>query len=107
MKKTLQITLGTLMLLAFSATTLNADIAKGQRLYMKKLKGACGFNGAIMATKHSMAEWKTLYETKKLAGEIKKFCPKVKESSLKGKFMPHYYDFFHEYANDSGNIPSC
>ena len=25
----------------------------------------------------------------------------------KEKFLPHLYDFFYEYASDSGNVPSC
>ncbi|RLA81900.1 MAG: cytochrome C, partial [Epsilonproteobacteria bacterium] len=24
-----------------------------------------------------------------------------------GKYLQHYFDFFHEYASDSGNVPSC
>jgi len=107
MKKITKTILTTLIFVAFSAVTANADVSKGQKLYLKKLKGTCGVNGAVMATKHSMGEWKTLYESKQLAGELKKICPKVKDKSLKEKFLPHYFDFFHEYASDSGNIPSC
>jgi len=107
MNKILKIIISSLLLISLSAVSLNADATKGQRLYLKKLKGICGFNGAIMAAKHSMSEWASLQEKHKLADELKKFCPKVKENALKEKFMPHYYDFFYKYAKDSGNIPSC
>jgi len=34
-------------------------------------------------------------------------CPSAKDKALKEKYLPHYFDFFFEYANDSGNVPSC
>ena len=105
MKKMIKIALVALMMLGMSASTLNADVAKGQKLYLKKLKGACNLNGAKMAAKHSQDEWKAVKDN--LAAEIKSICPKVKDKALKGKYLPHYYDFFYEYANDSGNVPSC
>ena len=33
--------------------------------------------------------------------------PKVKDSALKDKYVPHYFDFLFEYGSDSGNIPAC
>jgi hypothetical protein len=105
MTKMIKIALAALVMLTMSATTLSADVAKGQKLYLKKLKGACGMNGAKMAAKHSQMEWEDLKDN--LAEEIKSICPKVKDKALKEKYLPHYFDFFHEYANDSGNVPSC
>ena len=99
--------LSIVVLLSLSSIVANATVAKGQKLYLKKLKSSCHMNGAIMSAKHSMSEWTELYESKKLAEELKNLCPKVKDSSLKEKFLPHYFDFFKEYAEDSGNIPSC
>jgi len=107
MKNLTKTILSVALLVAVGSVSASADVAKGQKLYLKKLKSACGFNGGIMAAKHSMSEWKHLYEDKKLAQELKHICPKAKESSLKEKFMPHYFDFFNEYASDSGNVPSC
>ena len=105
MTKLLKLVLAGAVALTLTSTVASADVAKGQKLYSKKLKKACGFSGAKMAAKHSQDEW----EAKKdgLAAEIKAICPSVKDKSLKGKFLPHYYDFFYEYANDSGNVPSC
>jgi len=105
MKKLLSILAAAGLMLALSTTAASADAVKGQKLYSKKLKGACGFTGAKMAAKHSQDEWEEINDSGKLADEIMKLCPNVKK--VKEKFLPHYYDFFKEYANDSGNVPSC
>ena len=94
-----------LLALGLLSSVAYADSAKGQKLYSKKLKKACGFSGAKMASKHSQDEWEGLKDG--LSDEIKSICPNVTSKSLKGKYLPHYYDFFYEYANDSGNVPSC
>jgi hypothetical protein len=91
--------------LGLGATSLSADVAKGQKLYQKKLKKKCGFSGAKMAGLHSQFEWEDINDEGKLLEEIQKQCPKVK--NLKEKYLEHLYDFFYEYANDSGNVPSC
>ncbi|WP_324171746.1 cytochrome C [Sulfurimonas sp.] len=107
MNKIVKIILATMVMISMSSVTLSADVAKGQKLYLKKLKSACSMNGAKMATQHSQAEWKAIGNDAGLAAELKKICPSVKDKALKGKYLPHYYDFFFEYANDSGNVPSC
>ena len=107
MKQIIKIIFTVGLFISFINVTLSADESKGQRLYLKKLKSVCHMNGAEMATKHSSEEWKELHDTNKLADEIRKICPKVKDSALKDKFMLHYYDFFKMYSSDSGNIPSC
>ena len=71
----------------------------------KKLKNNCDMTGAKMAAKHSQDEWEAINDAGNLSDEIKTICPNVKK--VKEKFLPHYYDFFYEYANDSGNVPSC
>ncbi|EDZ63729.1 hypothetical protein SMGD1_1484 [Sulfurimonas gotlandica GD1] len=107
MNKLLKLVLASVMVLAVSTTVASADVAKGQKLYLKKLKGSCNMNGAKMATLHSQGEWETFKEEGKLADELKKICPKAPSKALDSKYLEHYYDFFHEYANDSGNVPSC
>ncbi len=93
--------LGTVML----SSTATADVKKGQKLYLKKLKAPCGISGAKFAHKHTQDEWENIYEAGKFADEVKKICPKVKK--VKEKYVPHVYDFAYEYAKDSGNVPSC
>ena len=58
-----------------------------------------------MAGMHEQMEWEEIYEDGELLEEIQKQCPKVK--ALKESYLPHLYDFFYEYASDSGNVPSC
>ncbi|RLA74652.1 MAG: cytochrome C [Epsilonproteobacteria bacterium] len=105
MTKMLKIILATGVLMALASTSASANVHKGQKLFVKKLKPACGFTGAKMAAKHSQSEWKAIGNGAKLEVEIKKICPKVED--VKDKYLPHLYDFFHEFANDSGNVPSC
>ncbi len=97
-----------LLIGSMGATILSADAAKGQKLYSKKLKKACGFNGGVFAGKHSQDEWEAIKDGGKLKSEIEKICPKVNaKKALRGKYMNDYYDFFYNFANDSGNVPSC
>jgi len=107
MNKLLKTVLASLMILAVSTTVASADVKKGQKLFTKKLKGACGITGAAMAGKHTQGEWTEIQEGGKMAAEIKVICPKVKDKALKDKYMEHYFDFFKEYGSDSGNVPSC
>ena len=105
MNKIVKIALGAALLLSIGATTASADVAKGQKLYTKKLKKACGITGAAMAGKHTQDEWTEIHDAGTLEAEIKHICPNVHK--VKGKYLPHFCDFFNEYANDSGNVPSC
>jgi hypothetical protein len=103
MKTLLKTVLTIMIALGFTTSVASANVAKGQKLFQKKLQKVCGFNGAKMATKHTQDEWEKIYEDGKLNEEIKKHCG----SETKERFLPHLYDFFYEYASDSGNVPSC
>jgi len=105
--KIIKIALGAAVILSLGATAASADAGKGQKLFSKKLKKACGANGGVIAGKHTQDEWTDINDAGKLKAEIKKICPKVKDKALKSKYMKDYYDFFHDFANDSGNVPSC
>ena len=105
MKKFLSIIATSVLVASIATTTVSADPAKGQKLYLKKLKKACGINGAKMAAKHTQDEWEKLKESGKLEDEIKKICPKVED--VKDKYLDDLFDFFYEYGSDSGNVPSC
>ena len=107
MKNLSKIILSIITLATIGSTVLNADYKKGQTLYLKKLKKVCRMNGAEMAEKHTISQWEEINDNNALAKEIKSFCPKVKDKSIKEKFMIHYFDFFKHYGSDSGNIPSC
>jgi len=104
MTKMTKIAVSALLGLAVLSTTASADVKKGQKLYMKKMKATCGFSGAKFSAKHTQDEWKQINDEGKFAAEAAKLCPGVK---LKDKYVPHIYDFANEYASDSGNVPSC
>jgi hypothetical protein len=106
MKTISKILIATLATLALT-TAATADAGKGQKLYVKKLKTACGMTGAKVAVKHTQDEWQEIQDEGKLKTEIKVICPKVEEKALKEKYINHYFDFFKEFASDSGNVPSC
>ena len=107
MNQLLKIVLTSMMLMAVSTTVVSADAGKGQKLFTKKLKKACPGGGAAMAAKHTQGEWAAINEAGKMADEIRDICPTVKDKALKEKYIQHYFDFFHEYGSDSGNVPSC
>ncbi|MFT7880628.1 MAG: cytochrome C [Sulfurimonas sp.] len=104
MKNVMKLATAALLGVAVLSTTASADVKKGQKLYMKKMKAACGFSGAKFAQKHTQDEWEEINGAGKFAEEAAKICPGVK---LKDRYVPHIYDFAYEYASDSGNVPSC
>jgi hypothetical protein len=106
MRKLLKLMLAGAIVLGLSSTAAFAGNAvKGQKLFIKKYKEACGMNGAEMAGKHTQDEWEALMDDGKIADEMKAICPNLK--SVKEKFVPHLYEFYYKYASDSGNVPSC
>ncbi len=104
MKNFLKLVLAGVVALGVVTTVASADAAKGQKIYSKKLKKACGFNGAKFAAKHTQDEWKAI-GVKGMQDEIKKLCPNAKP--LKEKYLKDVYDFAYKFASDSGNVPSC
>ncbi len=107
MKRLATLLFAALLGVSFTATTAFASPEKGQRIYQKKLKKVCGFNGAKFAAKHTQDEWEEIEEAGKFEDEIQKLCPKYKKGYLKPSLLKHLYDFAYEYASDSGNVPSC
>lgn len=99
-----KLALAALLGMTLLSTTASADVKKGQKIYLKKLKAPCGFSGAKFAHKHTQDEWESIKEAGKFVEEVKKICPKAK---IKEKYVPNVYDFVYEYASDSGNVPSC
>ena len=104
MNKIIKLTLASLLGLTVLSTSASADVKKGQKVYLKKLKAKCGFSGAKFAHKHTQDEWENLKEAGKFGAEVAKICPKA---TLKNKYETDVYDFSYEYAKDSGNVPSC
>ena len=105
MTKFSKLALAALFAFAVMGTTATADVAKGQKLFSKKLKGACGMTGAKFAGKHTQDEWKEIKDAGKMSDAVKEICPKA--TKYKDKWNDNVYDFSYEYASDSGNVPSC
>lgn len=104
MNKITKLSVAALLGMAILSSGASADIKKGQKIYLKKLKAKCGFSGAKFAHKHTQDEWENIKEAGKFGAEVTKICPKAK---LKPKYENDVYDFSYEYAKDSGNVPSC
>lgn len=105
--KLLNIVIASALTLGITATSLSADSVKGQKLFSKLLKGPCEMTGAKFAANHSQEEWKQIKESGKFEDEIIKICPNVKAGDIKESIQEHLFDFSFEFANDSGNVPSC
>jgi hypothetical protein len=98
--KLISITLIGLMLLLAVAS---ADINRGKKIYIKKLKTSCGISGVKFARMHTQDEWEVLKEAGKFDDEVKMICP---GSRLDPRYENDLYDFSYAYAKDSGNVPS-
>ncbi len=110
MRKLLTLLAAGFFMMSLTAVTASADVDRGQKIYQKKVKKLCGFNGAKFAAKHSQDEWEEIKESGKFADEMGKLCPKGDKyfhSDKFKKYIDDLYDFAYEYANDSGNVPSC
>ena len=105
--KLLKIIVASSLALGLASTSLSADAVKGQKLFSKLLKGPCDMTGAKFAAKHSQEEWKELKASGKFEAEVIKICPNVKAGELSESVQEHIIDFSIEFANDSGNVPSC
>ena len=52
-------------------------------------------------------EWKEIKDSGKFEQEVIKICPNVKAGDLSQSVQENIIDFAIEFANDSGNVPSC
>ena len=105
--KLLKVIMAGALVLGVASSTLSADAVKGQKLFSKLLKEPCGMNGAKFAAKHSQEEWRQIKASGKFQDEISKICPNVKAGDVNESAAEHIFDFSVEFANDSGNVPSC
>ena len=87
---------------AMISTTANAKIAKGQSIYGKKIKGVCEDKPATDLTQSlTRAEWEAALKDGTFEAKVKAVCPNVK---FKEKWMPHLFEFVHEYAKDGEDL---
>ncbi|BAF71642.1 hypothetical protein [Sulfurovum sp. NBC37-1] len=83
-----------------------ASAKKGQKIFKKKFRKACGFSGVRFSRNHTSAEWEEIYEKGKFKDEAKKICPRLKLKKIKKSWWPSVYEFSHKYASD-GVVPKC
>lgn len=100
-----KLAVATLLGFTMFSTSAFADASKGQKIYLKKMKAPCGFNGTKFAQYHTQKEWEDIHTNGKLGEQIKKLCPNIQEWNQ--KWDNDLFDFAYKYASDSGNIPSC
>lgn len=110
MKKLLSLVIAGFLSLGLLSTSSFAEVAKGQTYYLKFFKDSLGMNGAKFAALHSQDEWKELFKSGKFEEEFGAKSEALK-TFFKGdkwpKMRDDVKDFAIEYANDSGNVPSC
>lgn len=113
MKKLMAMLIAAFMMVGVVSTSAFADSAKGQKYYLKFLKKSTGLNGGQFAVLHTQAEWKALFADggAKFIEEYSVKYPDAaaffKGDKFKDKYMKDIADFVIEFANDSGNVPSC
>ena len=105
--KLLKVIMAGSLVLGVASTSLSADAVKGQKLFSKLLKGPCDMTGAKFTAKHTKKEWRKIKASGKFEAEVIKICPNVKAGELSESVQEHIIDFSIEFANDSGNVPSC
>lgn len=108
MKKIISI-IGIAAILSSSAF---ADIKAGQKSYLKMLKASFNMNGTKFAADHTVEEWTALFadDAKGFILEYGEKYPKAKailENPGNAAKLQDIGDFAKEYANDSGQVPSC
>ena len=109
MKKRTSLLLTALVALGMLSSAASADVKKGQKAYLKQCK-KCHGNGTKGAAMKSQDEWEEAFEDDaKVMKEWHKGDKSEKyfNGSKFKKYAPHLKDFLFEYANDSGNVPSC
>ncbi|MDD5052379.1 MAG: hypothetical protein PHO27_06580 [Sulfuricurvum sp.] len=97
---------------AITASTAQADVAMGQKAYLKTLKSKFGINGQQFAAQHTVSEWEDLFADG-AKGFIKEYgdkypaaTPMLNSPTMQDK-LQDIGDFAKQYGSDSGNVPSC
>lgn len=100
------------LLVSVGTPSLLADVAKGQKYYLKSFKSKFKMNGVQFATLHTQEEWEELFENRgeKFIAEFGTRFPKhlgYLSNPKTWEKLEHVRDFALKYSSDSGNVPSC
>lgn len=103
-------TINLFFVLLVSVVGVQAEIKKGQKIYLKKCK-RCHGNGTKGAAMMTQSEWEEAFQEDAIlfiewheGTKVEKF---VSGKKFIKKYAPHLKDFLYEYGSDSGNVPSC
>ena len=112
MKTLIRVLLVGVLLGSTGSGVLMADVKKGQKHYLKSFKSKFHINGTKFAALHTQDEWEALFmnEGEGFKKEFSLRYPRSEKTLAKPKVwrkLQHVRDFAIEYANDSGNVPSC
>ena len=88
-------------------TVATASVAKGQKIFKKKMRKYCGFSGVRFARMHTQDEWEELWDDGEFQDETKKLCPKLPLKKIKKSWWEHIYDFTYEYGAGGSHVPKC
>ncbi|MCO4844991.1 MAG: hypothetical protein KC427_03125 [Sulfurovum sp.] len=88
-------------------TVATASVAKGQKIYKKKVRKYCGFSGVRFAREHTQDEWEEIYDEGDFKSETKKICPKLPLKKIKRSWWDHLYEFTYEYGEGGSHVPKC
>jgi len=112
MKTLLKILLLGALIGSAGSGVLMADVKKGQKHYLKSFKSKFNMNGTKFAALHTQDEWEALFmnEGEGFKKEFSERYPSAQKTLSNPKVwdkLQHIRDFAIEFANDSGNVPSC
>ena len=88
-------------------TVATASVAKGQKIFKKKMRKYCGFSGVRFARMHTQDEWEELWEDGEFKNETKKLCPNLPLKKIKKSWWEHIYEFTYEYGAGGSHVPKC
>ena len=93
--------------LMVTPTISSANIAKGQKLYKKKLRKYCRVSGIRFARTHSQDDWEELWDDGDFQKETYKICPSLKRGKIKKAWWKDIYEFTYEYGRGGSHVPKC
>jgi len=104
------ITAFTLVAFTMASTTTLAsadDLAKGQKVFKRKLRKYCGFSGVRFARTHTQSEWEEIYYSGDFKEETKKICPRLNIKRIRESWWDYLYEFTYEYGQGGSHVPHC
>ena len=85
----------------------SADPIKGEKILLRAIQDDCELTAPRVASQHTLAEWKTLFDAGKMEEEVNKLCKRKQPiKPFNPKYSKYVFEYMEHYANDSGAIPA-